>query len=61
MKVLKTILWPLVNIKVLGIETENAGKRWGAWASEDDISKYLNSVGYNKTKTIGDDIFFVRN
>jgi len=55
-QVLKTVPWDLVNINVLGIETEHAGKVFEG--SEDDISNYLDSVGYNKTKKVGHDLFF---
>ena len=57
-KVLKTIPWPMVDISVLGIETDHAGKLFEG--SEDDISKYLNSVGYNKNQKLGGDLFFMK-
>ena len=57
-KVLKTIPWQKVNINVLGIETEHAGK--GFEGSEEDILQYLDSVGYNKTEKVGDDLFFIK-
>ena len=41
---------------VLGIETEHAGKVFEG--SENDISKYLNSVGYVKQHKVGHDLFF---
>ena len=47
----------MVDISVLGIETDHAGKLFEG--SEDDISKYLNSVGYNKTQKLGGDLFFM--
>lgn len=55
-QVLKTIPWNLVNIDVLGIETEHAGKVFEG--SEKDILNYLISVGYRKTKKVGHDLFF---
>ena len=47
----------MVDISVLGVETDHAGKLFEG--SEDDISHYLNSVGYKKTKKIGGDLFFM--
>ena len=49
----------MVDINVLGVETDHAGKLFEG--SEDDISKYLNSVGYNKTQKLGGDLFFMKN
>ena len=57
-QVLKTIPWNLVNINVLGIETEHAGKVFEG--SEEDILKYLRSVGYRKTAKVGHDDFFMK-
>ena len=56
-KVLKTIPWQMVDISALGVETQHAGKRFEG--SEDDISHYLNSVGYKKYQKIGGDLFFM--
>ena len=56
-KVLKTVPWEMVDISVLGVETDHAGKLFEG--SEDDISKYLNSVGYKKTQKLGGDLFFM--
>ena len=47
----------MVDISALGVETQHAGKLFEG--SEDDISHYLNSVGYKKTKKIGGDLFFM--
>ena len=47
----------MVDISVLGVETDHAGKLFDG--SEDDISHYLNSVGYTKTQNIGGDLFFM--
>ena len=47
----------MVDISVLGVETDHAGKLFEG--SEDDISQYLNSVGYNKTQKFGGDLFFM--
>ena len=44
---LKTIPWNLVDIKVLGIETEHAGKVFEG--TEKDISNYLQSMGFKET------------
>jgi hypothetical protein len=48
----------LVNINVLGIETEHAGKVFEG--SDEDILKYLRSVGYRKTAKVGHDDFFMK-
>ena len=47
-----------MNINVLGIETERAGKVFEG--SEEDILAYLRSVGYRKTEKIGHDLFFMK-
>jgi len=56
-QVLKTVPWNLVDMKVLGIETEHAGKVFEG--SEKDISKYLQSHGFKKTRKVGHDLFFM--
>ena len=50
--------WNLVDINVLGIETEHAGKVFEG--SEADIISYLDAVGYNKTHRVGHDMFFIK-
>ena len=48
-----------MNIDILGIETEHAGKKFKE--SENDVASYLYSVGYKKTQKIGHDSFFMKN
>ena len=55
---LKTIPWNLVDIRVLGIETEHAGKVFEG--TEKDISNYLQSNGFNVTHKVGHDLFFMQ-
>ena len=47
-----------MNMDVLGIETEHAGKRFEG--SENEISKYLQNVGYAKKQKVGHDLFFIK-
>ena len=58
-QVLKTIPWNLVDIKVLGIETQHAGKVFNG--TEDDIVRFLQSMEYKKTKKVEHDTFFMKN
>ena len=55
---LQTIPWNLVDIKVLGIETEHAGKVFEG--TEKDISNYLQSVGFKETHKVWHDLFFMQ-
>ena len=55
---LQTLLWDKVDIRVLGIETEHAGKVFEG--TEKDISRYLQSKGYKEARKIGHDLFFVK-
>ena len=55
---LQTLPWDKVDIKVLGIETEHAGKVFEG--TEKDISRYLLSMGYKQARKIGHDLFFVK-
>ena len=47
-----------MNINVLGIEIDPAGKVFEG--SEEDILAYLRSVGYRKNEKIGHDLFFLK-
>ena len=55
---LKTIPWNLVNIKVLGVETQHAGEEFDG--SEEEIKQYMKVSGYNITTKLGYDMFFVK-
>jgi len=57
-QVLKTVPWDLVDIRVLGIETEHAGKVFNG--TKRDISSFLQSAGFKETRKIGHDSFFVK-
>ena len=52
MKVLQTIPWDLVDINLLGIETEHRTAK--------DIIRHMENVGYNKKDKMGHDTFFVK-
>ena len=45
-------------MKVLGIETEHAGKVFEG--TERDISTYLQSMGFKETHKVGHDLFFMK-
>ena len=44
-------------MKVLGIETQHAGKVFEG--TERDISKYLQYQGFKETRKVGHDLFFM--
>lgn len=56
LQVLKTMPWNKINMHVLGIESEHGEIVTGP--PEDDIEKYLYSVGYRYLQKLGHDLFF---
>ena len=48
----------MVNINVIGVETEIAGEVFEG--SEDDMISYLNRYGYEKRNRVGHDMFLIK-
>ena len=58
-KVLESLPWKSVDISVVGVEVEHAGKVFDG--GEADISKLLIGNGYQFREKAGHDSFYVRN